>query len=890
MKPRIAIRRGTFVLAVSLVLFTTSIRVVIAADQPAVGEQNTVSVQTSGYAIFPASIELTGNGSSASFVVQRQFMADGQPQTIGPQITQGLTLELEDPQVAEITGGRVTAVGNGTTTLHVKLGDVTLGSVAVRVAGAEQPLRWQFDAHVQSIFARQGCNSGGCHGALSGKGGFRLSLRGYDSVADHFTITRQDHGRRIEPADPGRSLLLAKPSMLLPHKGGLRLAEGSLDYRVLAEWIAGGALGPQPSSESLAHSSTAHSSTAQLTKPQKATGVDENRLLDADLVNIEVLPTDMRLSQEDQQQLVVRAHYADGRIEDVTHWAKFSSANETVTEVDEFGRVEMMGPGKGPIAVWFGSRIAMASVVVPFQEQTPLAAYVDFKPANIIDEVLLDEWRALGLAPSPGCSDETFVRRAFIDTTGTIPTPNQLRDFLGDAGSDRRARLVDELLASQAYVDYWSYQWSNLLLVNGNLLRPDAVAAFYTWIRKQVTSNTPWDEFAREIVLAKGESTQQGATNFYAIHQDPESLTENTCQAFMGLSIGCAKCHNHPLEKWTNDQYYAMANLYARVRAKGWGGDARNGDGKRTLVVLDRGDLIQPSRGKAQPPTPLDAQPLDVADTSDRRVALAQWLTGDDNRYFSRAIANRVWAAYMGVGLVESVDDLRASNPASSERLLDALADYLIEHNYDLKSLMRLILSSQTYQRTAEANANNLADKRFYCRYYPRRLMAEVLHDAVVQVTGVPTEFKEIEFVGADKKPTEIYPAGTSALELYDSAVVNYFLKTFGRHQRRITCDCERSDQPTVVQVLHLNNGDTLNEKLANEKSVIRKWIAEDLTAAEVIDQAYLLSLSRGPSADERSRMLKLVADADQAEVLRAETFQDLLWSLMTSREFLFAH
>ncbi len=818
--------------------------------------------------VFPEKISLTGPQASGCFVVQRA-VGTGEARIITGEIRDGLTFTSSDDQVARIEENRVVAVGDGATELVVTQSERELQRIPIEVSGTTQPQRWQFDAHVLSVLAREGCNSGACHGALAGKGGFRLSLHGYDSTADHFTMTRQDHGRRIEPAAPGRSLLLAKPSMLIPHKGGLRLEVGSDNYRLLAEWIAAGSPGPGAADR------------------------------DAPLARIEVLPSDMHLAPEDKQQLIVRAHYEDGRCEDVTHWAKFSSANEVVAKVNALGEIEILDAGKGAIAVWFGSRIAMASVVVPFGQkggdQPPSAkatelVYRDFQPANLIDEILLDEWRALGLSPSPACSDETFVRRAFVDATGTIPTPQQVRQFLGDNRDERRERLVDELLSSTAYVNYWSYQWSNLLLVNSNLIRPEAVAAFYKWIREQVAANTPWDQFAQQIVLAKGESTAQGATNFYAIHQDPETLTENTCQAFMGLSIGCAKCHNHPLEKWTNDQYYAMANLYARVRAKGWGGDPRNGDGKRTLVVLERGDLIQPSRGKPQPPTPLDATPLDIDAPGDRRIALAEWLTSADNRYFSRAIANRVWAAYMGVGLVEAVDDLRTSNPASSERLLNALADYLIEHDYDLKSLMRLIMNSQTYQRSSQAVEGNARDARFYGRYYPRRLMAEVLHDAVVQVTGVSTDFKEIQYSGTDRKPTDFYPAGTTALELYDAAVVNNFLKTFGRHQRRITCDCERSDQPTVVQALNLNNGDTLNEKLAHPNSVVNEWMSGKLSASEVVDQAYLRALSRFPSAEERSRLFDLIAESDQANVERSETFQDVLWSLMTSQEFLFAH
>lgn len=803
------------------------------------------------FRVLPASIELHGPSASSGVLVQS---------VVGSDLSSPINdfdLRVEDDSVAMVRDGKVVAIADGETTLSVLVGDDSR-SIPIRVQNASQPLPWEFDAHVQSVLSRAGCNSGACHGALAGKGGFRLSLRGYDSIADHFTMTRQDRGRRIEPADPGRSLLLTKPSGAVSHKGGLRLPEDSADYRLIADWIAAGAPGPSQTN--------------------------------ARLERVEVLPEQIRLDSGDKQQILVRAHYTDGRVEDVTRWAKFSSANEVVAQVDEFGNVEVVGSGKGAITAWFASRISIASIVVPYENVLPQTAYRDFQPKNLIDEILLEEWRGLNLAPSPGCSDETFLRRAYLDATGTLPSVEQVRSFMGQSDMDRRSKLVESLLSSEAYVDYWSYQWSDLLLVNGNLLRPDAVAAYYKWIRKQVESNTAWDKFARDVVLARGESLEQGATNFYAIHQTPEDLTENTCQAFMGLSIGCAKCHNHPLEKWTNDQYYAMANLYARVRAKGWGGDSRSGDGKRTLVVLERGDLIQPSRGEPQAPAPLDAEPMDRDNPEDRRMVLADWLTGPDNHYFSRSIANRVWANFMGVGLVESVDDLRVSNPASSERLLNALADYLVDNDYDLKALMRLIMNSATYQRSATEIAANQGDKRFYCHYYPRRLMAEVLHDAIVSVTKVPSQFTEIEFPGADKRSADFYPEGTKSLELYDSAVANYFLKTFGRHQRRITCDCERSDQPTVVQVLHLNNGDTINDKLADKSCILSEWTESGVPLESVIERAYLRALSRWPSAAERQSVQELIASADEAGVSRRESYEDLMWSLLTSPEFLFAH
>ncbi len=814
----------------------------------------TQAAEPSTFTVLPHVISLTGQDSTASVLVQRQS-----GHAIGSQMTSGVRLKIANPDVAQIVDGQVVARSDGATELLVSIADSDrIARIPVVVKDTTTPPRWQFESHVQAILSKQGCNSGACHGALAGKGGFRLSLRAYDSVADHFAITRQDRGRRIEPADPGRSLLLSKPSTLIPHKGGLRLPENSRDYHILAAWIADGSPGPDP----------------------------EN----AQLKGIEVLPRDQVLRPGDKQQLIVLAHYADGRTEDVTHWTKFNATNEVVANVSEQGAVEVLGSGKGAVVAWFASRVAIASLVVPTDAKIHSEAYSRFQVNNLIDEILLDEWKSLGLAPSDNCSDATFLRRASLTATGMLPSPDRVRQFIADTTPNKRVRLVDELLSSSAYVDYWSYQWSDLLLVNGNLLRPDAVAAFYKWIRTQVENNTAWDDFARQIVLARGDSFEQGATNFYSIHQDPESLTENTCQAFMGLSIGCAKCHNHPLEKWTNDQYYAMANLYSRVRAKGWGGDARSGDGRRTLVVLERGDLIQPSTGVPQPPAPLDAEPIDLDDVSDRREVLAQWLTNANNRYFSRAIVNRVWANYMGVGLVESVDDLRTSNPASSERLLNALADYLVEHHFDLKSLMRLIMSSQTFQLSAQATAENEKDQRFYCRYYPQRLMAEVMHDAIVSVTGVPTKFTEIEFAGADKVATNAYPAGTRSLELYDSAVANYFLKTFGRHQRRITCDCERSDQPTVVQVLHLSNGDTLNNKLSDPTGVCTQWETTGLAPEQVIEHAYLASLCRFPTVDESAKLLELIKEADAANVPRREAYEDLLWSLMTSSEFLFTY
>ncbi|XZE33384.1 DUF1553 domain-containing protein [Pirellulaceae bacterium SH501] len=720
------------------------------------------------------------------------------------------------------------------------------------------PSKIEFENHVQPILARHGCNMGACHGALAGKGGFRLSLRGYDSSTDHFNITRQDRGRRIDLLQPDASLILAKPSGLIEHKGGVRLPSDSDDYRLLAEWIAQGAPGPDPNNPKLER--------------------------------IEVAPEQSVLAIQQSQQLTVRAHYSNGRIDDVTRWAKFTSTDEAIATVDENGKLSVLGPGEGAVAVWFSSKIASARIRVPFSAPSdPTTAAIADANTSKIDQLVQSQLVSLGLDASPICTDSEFLRRSSLDATGTIPTEEQVRAFLADTDPNKRAKWVDQLLTSPAYVDYWTYRWSDLLTLNSNLLRADGIKAYYQWIRSHVERNTPWDQFTREIVTARGEALENGATNFYAINQDPESMTENICQAFMGLSIGCAKCHNHPLEKWTNDQYYAMANMFARVRAKGWGGEVRDGDAQRTLLVLDRGDLIQPLRGKPQPPAPLDETPLDIDSPEDRRIALADWLTSPQNPYFTRSIVNRVWAAYFGIGIVNPVDDLRASNPPSNPALMDHLCEELVTSKYDLKQLMRSIMNSQTYQRSSVTTELNQADRKYFSHYYPRRLMAEVIHDAIADVTSVPTTFDKVAFLGGDKRATKFYAKGTKAIQLFDSSVDSDFLKTFGRNQRRITCECERSDEPSIIQVLNLNNGDTLNNKLSAAGSVVDQLLkAHPEDTAPLIESAYVRCLARMPTENEiKSLQGELEgANGDDKRII----VEDLLWSLMSSREFLFNH
>lgn len=714
---------------------------------------------------------------------------------------------------------------------------------------------WEFRRHVLPVLSKAGCNTGACHGALAGKGGFKLSLRGYNPAGDHYQITRAARGRRIELSDPGRSLVLAKPSGLLPHKGGLRLAADSKDFKILAEWIQAGAPGPTDT--------------------------------DATIERIEVTPDLVSLSVGDKQALSVKAFYSDGKVEDVSQWARFSSTNESVIQVTEDGEVNVIGHGEGSVVAWFSSQIVLARVVSPFENSIALERYQNAEQRNFIDELVLRKLETLRLAPSEMSSDEEFIRRVFLDTIGMLPTIEEATDFLADESLGKRDELIDRLLARDEFVDFWTHKWSDLLLINGRRLRPGPVKAYYLWLRKRVQDNMPWDQLVREIVTAKGSSLENGATNFFALHQDPESMTENVSQAFLGLSIACAKCHNHPLEKWTNDQYYAMASHFSRVKAKGWGGDGRGGDGMRTLFVTSQGELIQPLTGKPQPPTPLDGEPIPFDQKGDRREHLARWLTAPENPYFSRSITNRVWANFFGRGIVESVDDLRISNPPSNGPLLDELSRYLVTNGFDLKQLMRLIMQSATYQRSSKPIPTNADDDRFFSRYFPRRLTAEVLLDAIAQVTDVPTEFTQIGFDGNDFEKTTAYPKGTRAIELYDSAVVSNFLKTFGRNERDITCECERSNTPSMVQVLHISNGVTINDRLAKEESCVTKALSMR-DAEELVSNAYLKALSRYPTAREMKGLSELIQQADSKE--KKPLVEDLFWSIMSSREFLFNH
>lgn len=782
--------------------------------------------------ILPEKIVLNGAIAQQQLVVERV-----EDKEFTGEVRNNVFWSSSNSKVARVEKGHVIPVSNGSATIRAKVNGKTI-STRVKVTGMDAPSEWTFRNHVQPVLAKFGCSSGACHGAAAGQNGFKLSLRGYDDEGDFLALTRHSLGRRISLMEPAKSLVLLKPTSAVPHKGGKKFDTDSLEYRVLSEWIANGTPGPKKE--------------------------------DPRIERIEIVPNHVIVKPDEEQQILVRAYFNDGHTEDVTKWTKYTDSNSEVTNIGETGNIKIMGYGEGAITAWYLQRIAIATVTAPFTNDLARATFAKAPKRNFIDEMVLAKLRSLNLPPSPRCTDEEFIRRAYLDTIGILPTVAETKAFLEDASSGKRDTLIDELLNRPEYVDYWAYKWSDLLLVKSEKLKPAAMWSYYHWVRDSVAQNKPWDEFAREIVTARGSTLENGAANFFILHDDPKTLSETVSQAFLGMSVKCAQCHNHPMEKWTNNDYYSMANLFARVRAK----DAP-GDGNQIIVDVDQGELVQPLTGKPRLPRPLDGEALAFDSKVNRREHLAKWLTSPENPYFTRAIVNRIWANFYGVGLVESVDDLRVTNPASNAELLAATAKYLTEQKYDLKALMRLIMQSETYQRSSTPQPGNEADRRFYSRYYPRRMMAEVMLDAFSQVTGEASKFKD-------------YPTDWRAIQLPDSNVKSYFLSSFGRPDRNETCTCERTDNPSVTQVLHISNGDTVNQKLEAKDNHISQLLMAKTPPEKIVEEAYLSALSRRPTEKEKTRIMAVLQKTDQKDL--RPVIEDIYWALLSSREFLFNH
>ncbi|HMF14253.1 MAG TPA: DUF1549 and DUF1553 domain-containing protein, partial [Gemmataceae bacterium] len=736
--------------------------------------------------------------------------------------------------------------GEATITATVEGAQAT---ATVKATNTKQPAVPSFRNHVIPMMTKIGCNSGACHGALAGKGGMKLSLRGYAPEVDHFVLTRQTNGRRVDPLDPAHSLMLLKPTMAVSHGGGQKLEPGSSDYQVIADWIAHGA--PAPKDD------------------------------DARIQRLEVFPPEAFLKPKDQLQVIVRAWYSDGHSQDVTHWVKFNSSEDLVATVDPEGKVTVTGHGETAITIWYSNLVATARIVSPLPNKIDPAVFAKAERKNFIDELALKKLASLRIPPSPLCTDAEFIRRAYLDATGTLPTPEEVRKFITGTALDKRAKLIDALLEKPEFVDYWTYKWSDLLLVSTRRLPQSGTWAFYQFVRQSVADNKSWDRFAHDVLTASGNSLQNGGVNYFVLHKDVSDLTEATSLTFMGMSITCCRCHNHPLERWTQDQYWSMANLFSRVAFK-------NGDraGDVSVQAQPSGDIPHLRRGVPMPPAPLDHKAMPLDSPADRRAYFADWLTSPENPYFAKALVNRVWRNFLGRGLVEAEDDLRQTNPPTNEELFDALAKDLVAHKHDVKHAIRTIMNSATYQRSAKPLPENVTDDRFYSHYLVKRLSAEVILDAYSQVTGVPTPFNQVVTgVEGGTAAYNGYPPGTRALQLPDSLVASRFLDSFGRPERVQTCSCERQQDSSITQALHLNNGQTLNDKLRDKKCRIETWLKDNVSDEEAIRRVYQLALCREPTETESTNCRASIGDG---QTPRREALEDLFWAVLTSKEFLF--
>ncbi len=674
-----------------------------------------------------------------------------------------------------------------------------------------------------------------------------MSLLGFAPEQDHKPLTRDENQRRISLVRPEDSLILTKPTLAVAHGGGKRFDVGSYEYEVLLKWLRAGAPGPQKNEPAV--------------------------------VDLEVTPAERVFQPGESQQLRVVAKYSDGSSRDVTAGAMYDSMNDAVMKVTPEGNITATGKGQAPVMVRYLGQAKISMALVPFAEPSELT---DFEPVNFIDRLVVERWQRLGLKPSELCSDEEFIRRAFLDAIGTLPTPERISAFLHSDDPKKRESLVDELLgltgdpSRNVYVNewsaYWALKWGDLLRNNRNKIGDGGMWALYNWTRASLRENKPVDQFVRELITAQGSVFESGPANYYTTATSPEDLAEATVQNFLGVRLQCAKCHHHPFEVYSQADYYGVAAFFTRVGTKS--SLDFGALGQDTIVLVKRsGSIRHPRLGQTMQPTPLGGEPIDPDAHRDLRRPLAAWLTSPDNKLFARNIVNRFWGYLMGSGLVESIDDMRATNPPSNPEVLDALADDFIEHKFDLRHLMRQIMTSRVYQLSSRPRPENAALARFYTHYNVKRLPAEVLLDGVDSVCGTQEKFTGI-------------PAGTRAIELPDPNFASYFLDTLGRPQRVVTCECERTTEPNLAQVLHIPNGEVLNGKIADKNGRVAKLVAAHESDEPIVVELFLRTLGRHPSDEDMTCAKDIIAQAPA----RQEGVEDLLWALLNSREFLFNH
>jgi hypothetical protein len=778
--------------------------------------------------VYPPDINLESARDRQSFIVQAWF-ADG----LSRDVTNEAKVSLANAALVRREANVLYPVADGVTEMAVEWGgkSVTL-PVTIRDAKIDRPISFKLD--VMPIFMRAGCNTGSCHGAARGKDGFRLSLFGFDPDGDHYRLTREINGRRINLALPAEGLLMEKASGKVPHTGGQRIKEGDEYWNDLIRWHEAGVPLDPPS----------------VAKP----------------VSMEVFPKRAVLDGKGAtQRLIVRAKYSDGTDRDVTHLAKFLSNNDNSAPVAAEGLVTAQNRGEAFVM----ARFATFTIGSPFVV-LPKGIKFDFPNLpenNYIDTFVHKKLKDLRIAPSELCTDEVYIRRVYLDVVGMLPTPEEYDRFMKSPAANKREVLVDELLGRKEFAELWVMKWAELLQIkSSNQVSYKATLLYYNWLQDKISRNVPVNEWVQELLGASGGTFKNPATNYYQNETDILKVSENVAQVFMGMRIQCSQCHNHPFDRWTMNDYYGFAAFFTQIGRKGT-------DDPREIVVFNSGggEIAHPVSKQQMKPKFLGGVEPDVAG-KDRRQVMANWLASPENPYFATNLANIVWAHFFGQGIINEVDDVRVSNPPSNGPLLEALGKKFTDYRYDFKKLVRDICTSRAYQLSTIPNASNEGDTRNFAHQSVRRIRAETMLDVISQATETKNKFPGL-------------PLGARAVQIVDGNISTYFLTTFGRASRESVCSCEVKLEPTLSQSLHMLNGDATTSRI-RQGALVSKRIAEKKSPEQIIEELYLRTLVRRPSADETAKLQTALKD----EPDKAKGLEDVFWALMNTREFVFNH
>ena len=750
-------------------------------------------------------------------------------------VTREIKLVVTDDSVAIVQGNSlVRPRSEGRTEISVTLGQETV-NIPIEVVKQRNPDPVSFRNEIIPILTKAHCNSGGCHGKAEGQNGFKLSIFGFDVESDYAALMKNGKGRRISLTQPVTSLLLLKGTSQMPHGGGRKIEEGSYRYHRLLRWIREGArLDPEDSEA-------------------------------GQIVKIDVEPREQILFGGGTQQLRVTAIDSSGVRRCVTVEAEYESNATAIADVDHQGLIQASDiPGEAAILVRYLGHVTSCRVTLP----RPGVTFERPAETNFVDTHVWNQLARLGIEAGDAASESEFLRRVYLDTIGTLPTSAEARKYLADASPNKRDKLIDDLLNRSEYVDYWTMKWLDVLRADQLQVTPQGTVAMQRWLRHSFQQNVPFDQMARELLTVQGSTTAEGPGAFYKILSKPDEMSRAVSQLLLGVRIECAQCHHHPSERWSQEDYTALAGFFTGVKLK------KLPNGTEAVVSFGGKDLPHPRTSELVVPRALGAPNADLNGLSDRRVALANWLTQPDNEFFAKAIANRIWAHYLGRGLVEPVDDIRETNPATNEPLMEALSRHMVDVKFDMRAFTKTLLQSRVYQLGSASNDSNRDDQQNFSHAAYKAIPAEALLDAISQTTGIAEKFNG-------------WPEGYRAIQVWDNRMPSYFFQIFGRPVRATVCECERSGEPSISQALHLLNSPEIMAKIQHRNGTARRLANSELTDDELIDELYLTTLSRFPNEEERNLMREAFSDSGSERIAAVE---DVLWALLNTKEFIFNH